>query len=53
MFYLPNLIKKKVKVETEVGEIEGVVIHISNVIILINEKKPIIVRSWSVIKWYR
>ena len=52
--YIPELIKKPVIVETELGEVIGTIVHLSNFIVLTNRNKDMnitIIRSWQTIKW--
>jgi len=54
LFYIPDLIKKKVVVTTELGDIEGTLIHLRRYVVLLVSKSPqsvVILRSWKIIKW--
>ena len=54
LFYIPDLIKKKVVVTTELGDIEGTLIHLRRYVVLLVSQSPqsiVIIRSWRIIRW--
>jgi len=51
MWYIPELMKKKVIVDTEIGEVKGLLIHLSQIVIVLINRRPVIIRDWETIKW--